>query len=146
MFCVECGKESGDALVGGLCHECLQRRTPVASLPLTVDLEVCAHCHSRKRGEIWLRGQDRVEPIVEDAVREVLVVDARMRRPRVAISVVPEDERNFTVRAVVDGAIEGVALHGEASTRARLKNATCLRCSRLHGGYYESVVQVRAQN
>lgn len=145
MFCVVCGKETPDAqLRHGECPSCYLVRHVLVSLRETVDVEVCVHCHARKRGEVWVEGHGTLEPVVEDAVREVVAFAKVVERPRMRLEVVPEDERNFAARVAASGAAEGVAFEKELRTRARVKNATCQRCSRVQGGYYEAIVQVRA--
>jgi nonsense-mediated mRNA decay protein 3 len=145
MFCVECGKETPDEeLRHGVCAECYLKKTTLASLPPNVDLEVCVHCHARKRGEVWTEGHGEMEPVVQDAVREAVQLAKVVEKPRVRIDVRPEDERNFDVRVEVQGVAEGVPFATELRTRSRIKNGTCVRCSRVQGGYYEAIVQVRA--
>ena len=144
MFCVECGKEAGDALVGGVCHECFLRKNEFTRLPEHVDLEVCVHCNARKRGEIWLDGHDRYEPLIEEAIREAAVVDRRASALATRVEFHPEDERNFRCTVRFTGVAEGVPFEEARETRSRVKGATCLRCSRIQGGYYEGTVQVRA--
>lgn len=145
MFCVVCGKESPvDELRGGVCAECYVQKTTLAAIRDHVDLEVCVHCHARKRGEIWMEGHGRMEPIVEDAVREAVQWAKVVEHGRAQIEIVPEDERNFTVHVRASGVAEGVAFDTPLRTRSRVKNATCVRCSRIQGGYYEAIVQIRA--
>jgi nonsense-mediated mRNA decay protein 3 len=144
MFCVVCGKEWPlDQLRHGTCPSCYVEKTTLASVRDHVDVEVCVHCHSRKRGEVWVEGHGAMEPIVSDAVREAVQLAKVVERPRMDIDVIPEDERNFTVHARVAGVAEGVPFESKLSTRSRIKNATCVRCSRVQGGYYEAIVQVR---
>lgn len=109
-----------------------------------MDVEVCVHCHSRKRGEIWVEGHGNLEPVVQDAVREAVQFAKVVDKPRLVIRVEPEDERNFTVEVQASGVAEGVPFEKVLATRSRIKNATCVRCSRIQGGYYEAIVQVRA--
>ena len=145
MFCVVCGKEWPlDELRHGECPECYLARNVPAKLRENVDVEVCVHCHARRRGEIWLEGHGSLEPVVEDAVREAVEFAKVVDRPRTKIEVVPEDERNFTVIVRASGVAEGVPFTTDLRARSRVKNATCLRCSRVQGGYYEAIVQVRA--
>ena len=145
MFCVECGKEWPlDELRGGVCPECYLKKNVLATVKPNVDVEVCVHCHSRKRGEIWLEGHARLEPIVSEAVREAIQVSRAVDRPRVDLDVVPEDERNFSVLAEVSGTAEGVPFRTQLRTRSRIKNATCVRCSRVQGGYYATHFRIRS--
>ena len=55
-----------DELRGGVCASCYVAKTTLASVRDHVDLEVCVHCHARKKGEVWIEGHGRMEPIVED--------------------------------------------------------------------------------
>lgn len=144
LFCVVCGKETDEELRHGVCESCYLEKNVLASVRDHVDVEVCVHCHARKRGEVWMEGHGRFEPIVEDAVREAIQWEKVVDRPRLAIDVRPEDERNFSVTVHAAGVAEGVAFERVLSTRSRIKNGTCLRCSRVQGGYYEAIVQVRA--
>lgn len=145
MFCVVCGKETPDEeLRGGVCPDCYLKKNVLAKVRDHVDVEVCVHCHSRKRGEVWLEGHGTLEPVVEDVVREAVEFAKVVSKPRLRVDVVPEDERNFTVKAVASGSAEGVLFETELRTRSRVKNGTCVRCSRVQGGYYEAIVQVRA--
>lgn len=145
MFCVVCGKETPDSdLRRGECPPCYLEKNVLAELKELVDIEVCVHCHARRRGEIWLEGHASMDPIIEDAVREAVVLAKVVEKPRIRVTVISEDERNFTVRALVAGSAEGVAFEKELKARCRVKNATCVRCSRVQGGYYEAIVQVRA--
>ena len=144
LFCVVCGKETDEELRGGVCASCYLEKNALATVKDHVDVEICVHCHARKRGEIWLEGHGSFEPIVQDAVREAVQFEKAVERPKLDIDVRPEDERNFSVTIRARGTAEGVAFDKELSTRSRVKNATCLRCSRVQGGYYESIVQVRA--
>lgn len=144
MFCVQCGKETTEELRGGLCSVCFLEKNTLASLPEHVDFEVCVFCRSRKRGEIWVSGFGAIEPLVEEAVREAIDWDRRVDKPHAVATVIAEDERNYTVNVAVSGLAEGLPFEQHLATRSRLKNATCVRCSRVQGGYYEAIVQVRA--
>lgn len=145
MFCVVCGKETPDEeLRGGECPSCYLEKNVLATLREHVDVEVCVHCHARRKGEQWLEGHGSMEPIVEDAVREAVQFAKVVDKPRVSVDIEAEDERNFTVLVAASGVAEGVAFTTPLKTRSRVKNATCLRCSRVQGGYYEAIVQVRA--
>lgn len=145
MFCVVCGKEFPvDELRSGVCAECYVIKTVLASVKDHVDIEACVHCNSRKRGEIWVPGHGSLVPVVEEAVREAVDWAKVVEKPQLRVVIEPEDDRNFTILATASGVAEGVAFSKELKTRSRVKNGTCVRCSRIQGGYYEAIVQVRA--
>lgn len=145
MFCVVCGKETPeDQLRRGECAGCYLEKNVLVELKTNVDIEVCVHCRARKRGEIWVEGHGLLEPVVMDAVREAVQFAKVVEKPRVSLDVIPEDERNFTVKIRAGGIAEGVPFEKDLTTRSRIKNGTCIRCSRIQGGYYEAIVQIRA--
>ncbi|HVM45826.1 MAG TPA: NMD3-related protein [Candidatus Thermoplasmatota archaeon] len=145
MFCVVCGKEAPlDELRGGECPGCYLERNVLVKVRENVDVEVCVHCHARRRGEQWMEGHGSLAPVVEDGVREAIEFAKVVDKPRVNVEVVPEDERNFTIVVEASGVAEGVPFTKELRARSRVKNGTCVRCSRVQGGYYEAIVQVRA--
>lgn len=145
MFCVECGDEVPDGeLRDALCPRCFLSSTAWSSLPALVDVEVCVHCGARRRGgTAWVDEERPMEEVVEAAVREAMGVERRVEEPRVHMVIEPEDVRNHRAAVTVEGTVEGLEFHDEHETRVRLKNATCTRCSRFHGGYFESTVQLR---
>ncbi len=51
MFCVVCGKETDEELRRGECASCYLEKNVLASVKENVDVEVCVHCHARRRGE-----------------------------------------------------------------------------------------------
>lgn len=145
MFCVRCGREVGEApLVGGLCEACYLEENVLASIPQHVDFERCVHCGARRRGELWVELGEPVEVAVAEAVREAVVLDRRVREATVDVRLEPQDERNFAAEARVQGVAEAFPFDATVSTKARVKNSTCLRCSRIMGGYYEGLIQLRA--
>lgn len=147
MFCVQCGLEVGDALTSsGLCHACFLEKNVFTRIPEHADVEVCTHCRARRRGEQWFEppeGGHRLDLIADEAARAALDIDKRVTGARVRSTVLPEDERNFSVTLTTTGEAEGVAFSEDATTRVRFKGATCQRCSRMMGGYFEGIVQVR---
>jgi len=143
-FCVVCGQPAAEAtLRGGECEACYLDKHVLASVPATVDVEVCVHCANRKRGEIWVDDGDVTEAAIAQAAIEAVLIESEVDRPSIRTSQTAQDERNHVVAITVRGSAEGVTFQRDLETKVRLKNATCVRCSRYHGGYYEAVVQVR---
>jgi nonsense-mediated mRNA decay protein 3 len=151
VFCVACGKETAPLSDHGLCRDCFLERHAVVTLPEKVDVEVCVHCGSRKIGERWsvrppgrpADERDRAR-LAEDAAIDAARLLRGLAQPTVGARAKAQDVRNFAVEVTASGEAEGFAVAGSATTVARIKGATCLRCSRIQGGYFESIVQLRA--
>ncbi|MHB8586180.1 MAG: 60S ribosomal export protein NMD3 [Thermoplasmatota archaeon] len=151
VFCVACGKESEPLSERGLCRECFAERTTVVRLPEHVDVEMCVHCGSRKIGEIWTpRGQGAPADdaqrarLAEEASADAAQIVRDIERPAVRAIAIQQDSRNYAVTVEVTGLVPPFPVKGSATTVARVKRATCLRCSRIQGGYFEGIVQLRA--
>ncbi len=144
MKCVECGTEA--SLVQGSCPACFAAKNPLLTVPDVLDVEVCAHCDARHVGAHWHDAADGtpLSWIREDAVREHVGVHARVDHPDLEISERAEDEKHFRTTVHLDGEVEGVDMQAEATVLVRMRKGVCDRCSRLHGGYFAAIIQLRA--
>jgi len=146
MFCPKCGGETEEE---GLCKACFAEKYVVFEVPRVVEVRVCAKCPSYKIGDAWVDTDisDYEELVKKAAVRTVrlaLSVNKEVRDPQV--SVVPELVSPYVLRTfvIVSGSIAGRAVSTEAEVEVRVRRETCDVCSRIAGGYYEGIIQVRA--
>lgn len=139
-FCPLCGEPSE----GDLCARCRVGRTRWMEVSPRVEAITCPTCESRRTGAIW---QDTPVP------REELTKELAVRAVRLAPEVRDAEFRvslwdrspNRTVATVrVKARLFGVPVEDEARVEVIWKGETCDRCSRISGGYFEGVVQVRA--
>lgn len=144
MFCVRCGKEA--PLTEALCSDCfLQANAPVR-VPAVVRVEICSHCGARKRGPSWGEPLDSVEPAIEAEVREVVDLDPRVgRKWGLRLEGGEHDPTNFEFDVVVEGHLSGLPFEVRHPIVVHLQKSTCTRCGRRTGGYYESILQLRAE-
>ncbi|HMA04484.1 MAG TPA: 60S ribosomal export protein NMD3 [Methanomicrobiales archaeon] len=139
-FCPLCGEPSA----GGLCGKCRAGRTRWMEAAPRVEAITCPTCGSRRTGAIWQETPvSREELAGELAVQAVrLVPEARDPEFRVTSR---ERSPNRTEAAVrVRANLFGVPVEDEARIEIVWRGETCDRCSRISGGYFEGVIQVRA--
>lgn len=143
--CVECGKLV-PALIGGSCPECFISKTPLLNVPDVLDVEVCAHCDARHVGAHWIDPDEGVglDWIREEATRAAAKAHARVQGPVLTIEEQAQDERNFAHHLHLDGDVEGVPINYDKDILVRMKRGVCDRCSRMFGGYYAAIIQLRA--
>ena len=139
-FCPLCGGPS----VEDLCSRCRAGRTRWMEAPPRVECITCPTCGSRKKGAIW---QD--SPVSREELTRELAVQAVRLVPEVrdAEFRVTSRERspNRTIASIrVKATLFGVPVEDEAEVEVVFRGETCDRCSRISGGYFEGVVQVRA--
>jgi len=143
-FCPKCGKQT-DELFDSLCEDCFREGVRLLeSEHLEVSLSMCAHCGG------YLKGKERttIEAVVEDSVRKEVRKKfgfgcaVRITGLRTELD---EKERKARVFLTAKAEINGLEIEEGAEVAVSLKRETCERCSRIAGGYYAGIVQIRAE-
>jgi nonsense-mediated mRNA decay protein 3 len=139
-FCPLCGEPSE----GGLCDRCRIGRTRWMEASPRVEAVTCPTCRSRRTGAIWQAGPESRGDLAKDlAVQAVrLIPEARDAQFRVSTRERSPNRTEATVRVTAN--LFGVPVEDEARVEVVWRGETCDRCSRISGGYFEGVVQVRA--
>jgi 60S ribosomal export protein NMD3 len=144
MFCVRCGQEA--PLREGLCADCFLAKHTLISIPSVVRVEVCATCGARHRGGSWGDPLPDLDKAIVEEVRGAIEVDGRVGRWEMALDGGEHDPTNFEYDVVVRGDAQGIAFEIRKPTVVHVQRSTCTRCGRRAGGYYESILQVRADD
>ena len=140
-FCPLCGQPSR----GDLCGRCRVGKTRWMEAPARVECITCPTCGSMKAGATWqdspVTREELTKELVSRAVR--LIPEAREAEFQVTSR---ERSPNRTIAKVrVKANVFGVPVEDEAEMEVVWRGETCDRCSRISGGYFEGVVQVRAE-
>jgi nonsense-mediated mRNA decay protein 3 len=133
-------------LIGGSCPACFVGKTALLTGPEVLDVELCAHCDARHVGNHWVdpdEGQP-LEWIREEAARAVIKPHPSVSDRELQLVETAQDERNFRHHATLTGSVEGVPITFEKDLIVRMRRSVCDRCSRMFGGYYAAVIQLRA--
>jgi nonsense-mediated mRNA decay protein 3 len=145
MLCVECGREV-PGVIGGSCPDCFVKRTPLLTVPAMVDVELCAHCDARHVGAHWVdpEADAPLEWIREEAALASIQVHREVQEAQVEVDERELEERTFQATARLRGRIGQTRVEDSKEFLLRVKRATCDRCSRMFGGFYAAVIQLRA--
>jgi nonsense-mediated mRNA decay protein 3 len=143
-FCPKCGKQT-EEFFDSLCEDCFRDRiTLLEPEHLEVSLSVCTHCGGYFKG----KEQTSIEAVVEEFVKKeirkkhgygcgVLITGLRTE--------IGGEERRPHVFLTAKAEINGLEIEKNVEVAVSLKRETCERCSRIAGGYYAGIVQVRAE-
>ena len=143
-FCPKCGKQT-DEFFESMCKDCFKQViTLLAPERLELSVSVCPHCGG------FFKGKERtsIEPAVETAVRKAI---RKKYGPETPVEIaglsveLAENKRSAHVSIAVKAEISGVDIEETGEFTAALKRAICERCSRIAGGYYAAIVQIRAE-
>ena len=145
MICVDCGKES-EGLIQGSCAACFADRTPLMHVPEMVHLELCANCQARHVGAHWhdVEPDTPEEWLREEAVQEACGVHHEVDEVQLTVAERQLDERTFAFEVEMTGQVQDVPVTAQASCQLRRIRGVCDRCSRIAGGYYAAIIQLRA--
>ena len=145
MFCPECGS-TDKKMVGNLCVECFLKNFQMIELPKRIEVEICSHCNSRleegkwtdefiPEEEIIYRALERNIKIADEVENEVINLEIDQMKGTIA---------NCFVEVV--GEVEGTEIEETHDCEVKILKTVCPTCSKVQSGYYEAVVQFRADN
>lgn len=142
-FCPKCGKQT-DTFFDSVCEDCFRERiTLLEPENLEMSLSVCKQCGGYFKG----REQTSIEAVVEDSVRKEVRkkfgfgCEVRITGLRTELE---EEKHRARAFLTAKAEINGLEIEEGAEVAVILKRETCERCSRIAGGYYAGIVQIRA--
>jgi nonsense-mediated mRNA decay protein 3 len=130
--CAVCGRQSEHEI----CAECYLERYSVYNFHPYIELRLCPKC-----GKAYSAGWKGKNEALYEAVSRNFSYD-----PEFKINAFEIDDRGNHGLIRVEGEFRGKKLRYELPFEIRQKLEVCEKCSRLYGGYYESIIQLRAEN
>jgi nonsense-mediated mRNA decay protein 3 len=155
QFCPRCGDpvpERSEPLPGAprdrdeaLCDACYFEDFELVDAPDRIEVPVCSSCGAVKRGNSWRDvGARDYTDVAVDEVSEALGVHVRARDVRWGVEPEQVDENTVRMHCQFSGVVRGTPVEESATVPVKISRGTCDRCGRIAGGYYNAVVQVRA--
>ncbi|KCZ73369.1 NMD protein affecting ribosome stability and mRNA decay [Candidatus Methanoperedens nitroreducens] len=142
IFCPKCGRDV-DILYGKVCRQCFIGGKKLLECPAVIHLRICPTCGSVfKRGK-WSSGEDEVETIL-DSVKDNLKINRDATDLELTLTPNKLDYSRYKVHIEAKARIEGVEIDASQDTEIRISWETCDVCSRIAGGYFEGIIQIRA--
>ncbi len=146
-FCPKCGKKT-DELFDSLCKECFTKEIRLIDVEkFGIRVCVCENCGGYFKG----KGKERTS--IEEAVVDSVRKEIRKRygcECKVEVAElgkeIKADENKASVFLDVKAEMEGVKIEESGEIEVIFKKETCDRCSKIAGGYYEGIVQIRAED
>lgn len=137
--CPKCGEPSPL----GLCDRCRIAMATLLDCPDHVEVTVCPVCGSTLVRGRWQDTKASVEDLISDAVADEIGVHQELKDPEVSISAEKKNATQYLVSVHLAGTFGEIPAEEECTVAATVRRATCERCSRMAGNYYEAIVQVR---
>lgn len=143
-ICPECGKET-DKTVKNVCPECFGKKLKLFELPEVLHARVCPQCGAHYHKSKWedLGTPDEVAALT--AEKNLFIPD---EIENVTVGMHPHARSPYIYDVLVDieGDVDGVTYYQNGKVEVRIKREACEMCSRRAGGYFEGIIQLRANN
>jgi nonsense-mediated mRNA decay protein 3 len=155
QFCPRCGDpvpDREDPLPGEprdrnarLCDACYFDDFEMVDAPDRIEVAVCSGCGAVHRGNRWVDvGARDYTDVAIESVTEALGVHVGAADVTWAVDPEQVDENTIRMHCQFTGVIRGTPVEEAVVVPVKISRGTCDRCGRVAGGYYASVVQVRA--
>ncbi|MDQ2055423.1 60S ribosomal export protein NMD3 [Halobellus sp. H-GB7] len=156
-FCPRCGdpvSERSEPLPGEprerdavLCDDCYFEDFDLVDAPERIEVRVCSQCGAVYEGNRWVDvgARDYTDVAVEQ-VSEALGVHLKAEDVRWGVEPEQVDENTIRMHCTFSGIVRGTYREESVTVPVLISRQTCDRCGRIAGGYYASIVQVRADD
>ena len=143
MFCPECGSTDKE-MVGDICIDCFLKEFQMIEIPKNIEVQICSHCNSKleegkwsdefiPEDEIIYRALERNIKIADEVSNEIINLEIDQIKGTIAECFVE-----------VTGEVHGVGIEETHDSQVKIKKTVCPTCSKIQAGYYETVIQFRA--
>ena len=143
MFCPECGSTDKE-MVGDICIDCFLKEFQMISIPKRVEVQICSHCNSKleegkwseefiPEEEIIYRALERNIEIADEVENEIINLEIDQIRGTIA---------NCYIEVI--GEVHGTRIEETHDCEVKILKTVCPSCSKIQSGYYETVIQFRA--
>ena len=145
MFCPECGSTDKE-MVGDICIDCFLKDFQMIEIPKRIEVQICSHCNSKleegkwsdefiPEEEIIYRALERNIKIADEVENEIINLEIDQMKGTLALCFVE-----------VVGEVRGTQIEETHDSEVKILKTVCPSCSKIQSGYYETVIQFRADS
>jgi nonsense-mediated mRNA decay protein 3 len=145
MFCPECGS-TDKKMVGDVCIDCFLKDFQMIELPKRIEVQICSHCNSKLEEGKWSEEFIPEEEIIYRALERNIKIADEVSNEIVNLEI---DQMKGTIAECyveIIGEVEGTEIEETKETEVKILKTVCPTCSKVQSGYYEAVIQFRADN
>ena len=145
MFCPECGSTDKE-MVGDICIDCFLKEFQMIELPERIEVQICSHCNSKLEEGKWSDEFIPEEEIIYRALEKNIKIADEVENEDINLEI---DQIKGTIASCyveVVGDVHGTQIDEVHETEVKLLKTVCPTCSKVQSGYYETVIQFRADS
>lgn len=145
MFCPECGS-TDKKMVGDICIDCFLKEFQMIELPKRIEVEICSHCNSKFEEGKWSEENIPEEEIIYRALERNIKIADEVENEIINLEIDQIKDTISTCFVEVVGEVHGTQIDETHECEVKIKKTVCPSCSKMQSGYYETVIQFRADN
>lgn len=145
MFCPKCGKTE-EELLSNLCRSCFLEEIVLAEIPDQIKITICAHCESRLEKGKWHDLELSDEEIILNTLNDHITLNEHAKNVEIDVEIILARGSNIECVVHVKGNVLGEIVEQEYKLSVKINRMVCPECSKFASGYYEAVIQLRADN
>lgn len=145
MFCPQCG-ETDEELIEGICKSCFLKELVLAEIPDEIEITICAHCGSRLVSGRWQELELSDEEIILNTLNKHVNLNKNAKNVEINVETLFARGSNIECIIHVKADVLGQIVQQDYKLNVKIIRTVCLECSKFASGYYEAVIQLRADN
>ena len=145
MFCPECGSTDKE-MVGDVCIDCFLKEFQMIELERRIEVQICSHCNSKLEEGKWSDEFIPEEEIIYRALERNIKIADEVENEIINLEI---DQIKGTIAycyVEVIGEVHGTQIEETHDCEVKILKTVCPTCSKMQSGYYETVIQFRADS
>ena len=145
MFCPECGS-TDRKMVGDICIDCFLKDYQMIEIEKHIDVQICSHCNSKLQEGKWSEENIPEEEIIYRALERNIKINDEVENEIINLEI--NQIKGSTAECLIEviGEVQSTQIEETHECDVQIKKTVCPSCSKIQSGYYEAVIQFRADN
>ena len=145
MFCPECGATDVE-MIDGICKNCFLKKFQLMEIPENITVTICKHCNAKLEEGKWKDEYIPEEEIIYRALERNITISDLAENEEIELEI---DQMRGTIAECYVEAVATVLGEEVVETHTpdvKINYSVCPDCSKRNAGYYEAVIQLRADD
>ena len=143
MFCLECGNTEKE-MIDDVCIDCYLKNFHMIDVPKRIDITVCSHCNGKLEKGQWADINVPDDEIIYRALENNIEINNKVENEIIDLNITQMRGTIAECNVTVIGYLSNKKLEEEYEVDVKINKTVCPTCSKKQSGYYEAVIQFRA--
>lgn len=144
MFCLLCNSE--EKLYDGLCKSCYLKEFELVEVPEYATFTVCSHCGATLKHDKWIESAYYDDEIINDAIQKDIKINENLKNVEITTEILTNRGTMYDCIIHASGQVLDEPIDNDYPIEVKVVKGVCPDCSKFHSGYYEAVIQLRADD